>query len=86
MTLVVLTSPGSEIELMTAVGLLRAYGIAHYVRGGGFGSLNPGPRIEGYNGTAIMVPAESLEEARALLSAEPSAADVAPLSEPREPP
>jgi Putative prokaryotic signal transducing protein len=71
MALVVLTSPDSDVALMTTVGLLQAHGIDCFVQGGGFAGLYPGPRIQGYNATAVMVPEESLVEATRLLAAVP---------------
>jgi len=69
--LVALTSPDTDVALMTTVGLLEAHGIACFVRGGGFAGLYPGPRIQGYNAALVMVPEESLVEATRLLAAVP---------------
>ncbi|HEV7633609.1 MAG TPA: DUF2007 domain-containing protein [Steroidobacteraceae bacterium] len=67
MSLVPLVSPDTEAAVMTTVALLNAYGIPCHVRGGGFGSLYPGPQVAGYNARTIMVPEELLRDAQALL-------------------
>lgn len=67
MSLVPLVSPDSEAAVLTTVALLDAYGIPSYVRGGGFGSLYPGPQVAGYNAKTIMVPTEVLRDAQELL-------------------
>lgn len=71
MALVVLAYPDSEAEILTTVALLEAHGIPCHVRGGGFGGLLPGPQIPAYNAKAILVPQESLADARELLAARP---------------
>jgi hypothetical protein len=76
MGLVVLISPDTDVDLMTTVSLLEAHGIPCFVRGGGFGGLYPGPRIQGYNATTVMVPDECLVEARYILAAKPVDIDV----------
>jgi len=68
-SLVPLVSPTSEEELVTTLALLRAYGIPTHVRGGGFGSLLPGPLLAKYNAKTILVPEELLSDARELLAA-----------------
>jgi FAD/FMN-containing dehydrogenase len=73
MSLVPLISPDSEAEVLTMVALLEAYGVPVHVRGGGFGSLYPGPQEHGFNAKTIMVPEEALEDARRLLSEIPDA-------------
>jgi FAD/FMN-containing dehydrogenase len=67
MSLVPLLTPDSEAELLTTVALLEAHGIPVHVRGGGFGSLYPGPLVPGFNAKTILVPEEALQEASALL-------------------
>ncbi len=67
MNYVALVTPASESELMTTVALLQAYGIPHRVPGSGFGSLYPSLQATSYGARTIVVPAESLDEARALL-------------------
>ncbi len=75
MALVVLTSPDSDVALLTTVSFLQAQGIPCFVRGGGFGSLCPGPRIQGYNATTVRVPEAFLHEAQGLLAAAPIGED-----------
>jgi Putative prokaryotic signal transducing protein len=81
MSLVALISPDSDVAVMTTVALLEANGIPCFVRGGGFGGLYPGPRIQGYNGTTVMVPEELLLEAQGLLAAVPLEEDFVPPSD-----
>ncbi|MEP7314369.1 MAG: hypothetical protein ABI859_17420 [Pseudomonadota bacterium] len=78
MSLVPLVSPDTEAEVLTTVALLDAYGIPSFVRGGGFGSLYPGPQVAGYNAKTIMVQAESLRDAQDLLQI-PSDVDEPPV-------
>lgn len=68
MDFVALVTPASESELMTTVAMLKAYGIPHQVPGSGFGSLYPSIQSVSYGARTILVPAESLEEARAVLA------------------
>ena len=68
MSLVPLVSPDSEADLITMVALLDAHGIQVHVRGGGFGSLYPGPLVPGFNTKTILVPEESLKDARELIT------------------
>ena len=69
MSLVPLLSPESEAELLTTVALLEAHGIPCHVRGGGFGSLYPGPQVSSFNSRTIMIPSEASDDARELLHA-----------------
>lgn len=50
-----------------SLALLDANGIPVHVRGGGFGSLCPGPLVPGFNAKTILVPEEALKDAVALL-------------------
>ncbi len=71
MALVPLTTPSSEVERMTTVALLEAFGIACFGNGSGFNSLYPGAQIGSRNALAILVPDEQLIEARQVLAARP---------------
>jgi hypothetical protein len=71
MALVPLTTPSSEVERMTTVALLEAYGISCFVSGSGFNSLYPGAQIGSRNAQTILVPEEQLAEARQVLAAQP---------------
>ena len=71
MALVPLTTPSSEVERMTTVALLEAFGVACFGNGSGFNSLYPGAQIGSRNALAILVPDEQLIEARQILAARP---------------
>lgn len=71
MALVPLTTPSSEVERMTTVALLEAFGIACFGNGSGFNSLYPGAQIGSRNALAILVQEEQLIEARQVLAARP---------------
>jgi hypothetical protein len=71
MALVPLTTPSSEVERLTTVALLEAYGITCFGSGSAFNSLYPGAQIGSRNALTILVPAEQLIEARQVLAAEP---------------
>lgn len=68
MTLVVVAAPDSESDLALIACVLEANDIPHFVQGGGFGGLFPGPQISGYNSRRVMVPASCVERAVELLS------------------
>jgi hypothetical protein len=57
-SLVRLTSPESDPEIIAIVATLEAHQIPCYVRGGGMGGLFPGVQINGYNTRDIMIPEE----------------------------
>ncbi len=71
MALVALTTPSSEVERLTTVALLEAYGIACFGNGSGFNSLYPGAQLGSRNALTILVPEEQLVEARQVLAASP---------------
>jgi hypothetical protein len=71
MALVPLTTPSSEVERMTTVALLEAYGIACFGTGTGFNSLYPGAQIGSRNAQTILVQEEQLDEAKLVLAAKP---------------
>lgn len=68
MSLVVVARPQTESELSVMLCMLHARDIPAFVQGRGFGSLYPGPQIDGYNARRIMVPAPLAETAREMLS------------------
>jgi hypothetical protein len=68
MTLEVVACPEYESDLALAVCVLEAHGIPHFVHGGAFGALWPGPQIATWNTRRILVPAPLAEEAREALA------------------
>jgi hypothetical protein len=68
MSLEVVASPESESDLAFALCALDAHGIPHFVHGGAFGALWPGPQITPWNGRRILVPAPLADEARQVLA------------------
>lgn len=68
MTLVVIAHLETESQVAVATSLLAAHEIPHFVQGGGFGGLFPGPQIGSYNARRLLVPQSSAEEATALLA------------------
>jgi hypothetical protein len=60
-------SPDSEPDLVAVVAMLEAHEIPCFVHSAGFGSLYPGPQIDGYNRRAVMVPEENVAAALELV-------------------
>lgn len=71
MALVTLITPISEVERMTTVALLEAFGITCSGNGSAFNALYPGAHIGSRNALAILVPEEQLVEAKQVLAAKP---------------
>jgi hypothetical protein len=71
MSLVPLITPVSDVDRMTTVALLEAFGIACFGNGTAFNSLYPGAQIGSRNALSILVPEEQLAEARQVLVAPP---------------
>lgn len=71
MALVALITPASEVDRMTTVALLEAFGIACFGSGNAFNALYPGAQIGSRNAQTIFVPEEQLVEARQVLAAQP---------------
>jgi hypothetical protein len=71
MALVPLVTPASEVDRMTTVALLEAYGISCFGNGSAFNSLYPGAQLGSRNAQTILVQEEQLAEARQVLAAEP---------------
>jgi hypothetical protein len=71
MALVPLITPILEVDRMTTVALLEAFGIACFGNGSAFNALYPGAQIGSRNAQTIFVPEEQLAEAREVLAAEP---------------
>jgi Putative prokaryotic signal transducing protein len=67
MALVRVHSPDTEPELMTVVAMLEAHDIRCFVHSAGFGSLYPGPQINGYNSRSIWVLEEKVPAALELI-------------------
>lgn len=68
MTLVAIAAPDNESDLAMIACVLEANQIPHFVQGGGFGGLFPGPQINGYNSRRVLVPESCVADALELLS------------------
>jgi len=66
--MVPLYTPATESEASVISGLLEAYQIPFFIRGGAFGKLYPGVQISPYNTQTFMVPETDLEFARGLIA------------------
>ena len=66
--MVPLYSPATEPEASVISGLLEAYRIPFFIRGGEFGKLYPGIHISPYNTQTFMVSKSDLEFARELIA------------------
>jgi len=63
-----LYTPETESEASVISGLLEAYQISFFIRGGAFGKLYPGVHISPFNTQTIMVSETDLEFARDLIA------------------
>ena len=68
MTLVAIASPDNEADVALIACVLEANDIPHFVQGGGFGGLFPGPQINAYNSRRVLVPESCVERAIVLLA------------------
>jgi len=71
MALVPLTTPNSEVDRLTTVALLQAYGITCFGSGSAFNALYPGAQLGSRNALTILVPEQQLLEAQQVLAARP---------------
>ena len=61
--------PATEAELSVALSLLDAYGVPYFVRNRDLGRILGGLSVPDFSARVILVPAESAEDAGALLKA-----------------
>ncbi len=59
--------PKTESEAAVITSLMEAYGINHFMRGGAFSKMYPGPVSNSLNAQALMVQEDQAELARQLL-------------------
>ncbi len=60
-------TPKSESEALVITSLMRAYGVAFFMRGGAFSSMYPGPISNSLNEQTLMVDDDQAELARELI-------------------
>jgi hypothetical protein len=71
MALVPLITPILDVDRMTTVALLEAFGIDCFGNGSALNALYPGAQIGSRNAQTIFVPEDQLTKAREVLAAKP---------------
>ena len=67
MTMVAVYSPKTDSEAAVIVSLMEAYGVDHFMQGGAFSSMYPGPLVNSLNAQTLMVHEDHADLARQLL-------------------
>lgn len=65
--MIAIYAPKTESEAAVIVSLMQAYGIKHFMRGGAFSGMYPGPVANSLNAQMLMVQEDQAELARQLL-------------------
>jgi hypothetical protein len=68
MDMVPVYRPKSDSEALVVAALMQAHGIVHFMRGGAFSSMYPGPISTSLNAQMLMVESSQADSARELLS------------------
>lgn len=68
MDMVRIYRPKSNSEALVVASLMRAHGIVHFMQGGAFSSMMPGPLSTSLNAQTLMVEASQADLARELLA------------------